>query len=380
MSPANAFERSLEPLYEAALDDARWPAASALVEEAIGTDRHAVIVGEWIGDDPRIHFVRCLRQGRSHVAPMRAYLDAHHPQDPLVLRLRRLPHGQLTHIPDLYSEDERRTSPAYNEGMRRLGARNGLIARFDGPGGLHIVCAAGDPVGGVWQTARLQLTTRLLPHIHRAILIRQTLAANQGLGAELGDVVNGDHIGVLRLDRDGRVLEANATALDILRRGNGLLDRDGVLDASQPADRSRLHRLLRRALPDLWGEPPACGSMTVERPSGSSRLAVHVAPVGAGAADFGARRTAAVVLAINPESRLRVDDERTASALGLTPSEGRAAALLAEGSKVCEIAATAGWQENYVRWLLQRACRKLGVSGQVALVRRVLVADLLLPR
>ena len=63
--------------------------------------------------------------------------------------------------------------------------------------------------------------------------------------------------------------------------------------------------------------------------------------------------------------------------LGLTPSEGRVAALLAEGLRVREIAATAGWSENYVRWLVQQLYRKLDVSGQVALVRQVLAADAL---
>ena len=67
-------------------------------------------------------------------------LNIHYLQDPLGPRLRRLPHGQLTGIPDLYSDDERKTSPAYNEGMRRLGSRNGLIVRFDGPGGVIRAC------------------------------------------------------------------------------------------------------------------------------------------------------------------------------------------------------------------------------------------------
>ena len=53
------------------------------------------------------------------------------------------------------------------------------------------------------------------------------------------------------------------------------------------------------------------------------------------------------------------------------------AALLAERLRAREIAAATGWREHYVRWLVQQACRKLGVSGQVALVRRVLAADAL---
>ena len=63
--------------------------------------------------------------------------------------------------------------------------------------------------------------------------------------------------------------------------------------------------------------------------------------------------------------------------LGLTPSEGRMSALLAEGLRVREIAAATGWRENYVRWLIRQVYRKQGVSGQVALVRQVLAADAL---
>ena len=60
MNPDDAFERILESLYEAALDDARWPAASALVEESVGASGNALIVGEGYDDDLRIYFARYL--------------------------------------------------------------------------------------------------------------------------------------------------------------------------------------------------------------------------------------------------------------------------------------------------------------------------------
>ena len=184
-------------------------------------------------------------------------------------------------------------------------------------------------------------------------------------------------VGAGACDRGGRVLQANAPTLGILRRGDGLLNRDGALDARLPADRTRLRRLLSRALPDLLGEAPSGGSMTVQRPSGRSRLGLHVIPVGDRAADFGGRRVAALVLVVDPARRARIDAQRVAVTLGLTASEGRMAALLAEGLRVREIAAAAGWSENYVRWLVEQTYRKLGVSGQVALVRQVLAADVL---
>ena len=377
MNPDDAFERVFSSLYEAALDDARWPAATAELEEAVGADGNALIVGEGLGEDVRIHFARYLRRGENVEDQAREYFNVYHPHDEGMPRLRRLPHGQLVRVRDVYSEEELKTSPAYNEGLRGLGSRNGLYVRFEGPDGLRIVWGAGDPVGGGWESAQLRLIERLLPHIHRSILIRQALAAADALGAGLAGLLDNDRIGVVQLDRGGRVLEANGPALEILRRGDGLLDRDGALDAVLPADRSRLRRLVGRALPEWWGESPSGGSMTVQRPSGRARLGLHVSPVGDAEADFGGRRVAALVLLIDPVRRPRIDAQRVAKTLGLTPSEGRMAALLAEGLKVREIAAAMGWSENYVRWLVQQVYRKQGVSGQVALVRQVLAADAL---
>ena len=153
MSQDDAFERCLELLYEAALDDARWPAASARIEEAVGTDRSTVIVGEGSDEDVRIYFARYLRRGESVQDQARAYFNAYHPHDEGMPRLRQLPHGRLARVRDLYNEDELKTSPAYNEGLRDLGSRNGLYVRFDGPDGLRIVWGLGDPVGGDgWQS------------------------------------------------------------------------------------------------------------------------------------------------------------------------------------------------------------------------------------
>lgn len=112
--------------------------------------------------------------------------------------------------------------------------------------------------------------------------------------------------------------------------------------------------------------------MTVQRgASNRSRLAVQVSPVGDAAKDFGSRRVAAL-LVVDPRRGTRIDSARLAALLGLTRSEARVAAFLAEGHPAREIAAAAGYKESYVRWLLKQAYRKLGVSGQVALVQRVL--------
>ena len=83
------------------------------------------------------------------------------------------------------------------------------------------------------------------------------------------------------------------------------------------------------------------------------------------------------MLVVDPAHRPRIDARQVAVALGLTPSEGRMAALLAEGLTVREIAAATQWSPDYVRWLTKQAYRKLGLKGQVELVRQVLAVSAL---
>ena len=385
MNPDDAFERSVGLLYRAARDNAHWPAASALIEEACGAVGNFLVVGEG-SDAARIDFARLLYRGEDRHDLAREYFDVYFPRDEALSRRRTLPDGRLAHASELYTEAELKTSVAYNEGWRRLGGQNGLTVHFDEPDGLRIVWVLGDPAAGDgWHSGQIRLVERLLPHIRQSVGLRQALAAADALGSGLEGLLDNDRIGVVQLDRGGRVLAANGPALEILRRGDGLTDSDGALRATAPDDDERLQTLLGRALPDLWGKAPAGGSMTVRRPlrraqgrlSGRSRLALHVSPVGDRAADFGSRRVAALVLAVDPERRPRIDPVRVAAALDFAASESRAAALLAEGRSVLEIAALTGWRASYVRRLLKRIYRKQGVSGQVSLVPRVLAVEAL---
>ena len=232
MNPRDAFERVLASLHQAMLDHAHWPATSALIDEAAGASGSALLIGEGANDDFRINFARLLRRGESRQDLLREYFDLHYTHAAGVRRLRRRSAGQLVHIPDLYTEDERKHSPAYNEGWRFLGGRNGLNVHFDEPDGLRLAWAIGDPVGGGgWQSAQRRLIERLLPHVRQFVRMRQALAAAGASDAGLSGLLDNSRIGVVHLDRSGRVVAANAPALAILRRGDGLSDRDGPLHA-----------------------------------------------------------------------------------------------------------------------------------------------------
>ena len=372
MSQYDTFDRILTLLHEAMLDDAHWPATSALIDAACGMTGNKLIVAEGFGSDVRILSARFYCRGERRQDLERTYFEVYHPCDERLPRLRQLPDSRVAHVTELYTDEELKTSATYNEWMRHSGAQNGLNVRLDGPNDSRIVWALADPVeAGGWHAAQLEMIHRLLPHIRQFVQIRRAVAGAEALGGSLSELLDNTRVGVIHLDWRGRIIEANDRARDTLRQGDGLFDEDGFLHARLQSDNARLETLLGQALPTFSGQA-ASGSMTVRRPAGLPRLAVHLSPVPARQMDFGLRPVAALVLAVDPGSRPRIDSNLVAAALGLTPSESQVATLLAEGKTVRDIAVATRRQANTVYWLLKQVYDKHGISRQAELVRLVL--------
>ena len=373
MSPLNSFDRILASLHQAVLDEARWPATAALIDEACGAMANGLIIGEGFGADAEVYFAKFYFRGQRRQDVEREYFDVCHPHDERVPRLRQLPDSQLVHVTELYTEEELKTSPVYNEGLPRIDSQNGLNVRLDGPDGLRIVWAFADPTqSDGWGSMQIDLIKRLLPHVRQFVCVRQAMAAADALGASLSQLLDNTRVGVIHLDRSGRVIETNERARRLLGRRNGLQDERGFLCAWLPGDDARLKQLLARALPTFSDEAVMGGSMTVGRSSGLPPLVVHVTPVPVSQMDFGGRRSAALVLVVDPGSRPRLDPRLVAETLGLTPAESELAVMLTQGRSVRDIALERRCQEKAVYWHLQQIYKKQGISRQVDLVRLVL--------
>ena len=373
MSQQDAFQRVLGLLHEAALDDSRWPAASALIDEVCGMKGSALVVGKGHSqEDGEIFLARFCYRGQRHPDRERWYFENYYPVDERVPRVAQLPLGRLFHIPNLYTLEELKTSRAYNEALPRGGYQHGLNVRLNGPDGSSIVWNLTDSTEpGGWSSAQMATIEGLLPHVRQWVRVRQALAAAEALGASLTALLDNTWIGVIQLGPGGRIVEVNDRARVLLRRGNGLFDQEGYLRANLPADNGRLERLLARALPTFGGQAVS-GSMTVHRPPDPSGLAVHVSPVGHRELDFDARQVAVLVLVVEPGSQPDIDPGLVAATLGLTRAESRVAASLAAGKSVRDIAAATGRRENSVRFLLKKIYNKQGISKQADLVRLVL--------
>ena len=356
MNNQDAFERILASLYDAMLDETRWPATSALIDAACGSTGNGLMVGEGPKNDIRGLFVGLYYRGHRREDLEREYLEHYHAIDERVPRFRKLPVSRLVHINDLYTAEELKTSPTYNEILPRAAMQDGLNVRLPGLDGSHIGWCLNDPVDSDgWGASRIAMVQRLLPHIQQFVRVRQALVRAEARSSTVTALLDNPRIGVLELDR----------------RGDGLLDRNGMLRARAPADQVRLERLVGDGLP-ASGAVAVSGSMVLRRSSVVPPFVVHVKPVGGPQPDHGARHVAALVLIVEPGRQHRIDPDLVATTLELTPAETQVAVWLAEGNSVGDMADATGHTKAAIYWHLQQIYQKHSISRQADLVRLVL--------
>lgn len=373
MSEQEVFDRTLESLYAAMLNDARCPEAFRLIDETCGVKGSALLIGEGPRLDVCVSSLGLYVHGQRRLDLECDYLENYHARDERVPRGRRLPYGQLVPTVDLFSAEELKTSATYQEFCAKAEAQKGLVVRLEAPRGYtHITWAINDPVApGGWSSGQIRMIERLLPHIRQLVGVRVMLTTAGILVASLQDLLGARGFGVLHLDRSRRILAANGRAQDILRSGTFLSDQGGRLQARLPKDRRRFDRLLASALP-RGGIAAVGGSMSLGSPQFLPGLVVHVKPAVVSEADYADPRIAALVLIVESSRQRCLEPELVTEALGLTPAEGQVAVWLTEGKRVAKIAETLGRKESTIYWHLSQIYARHGLTGQADLVRLVL--------
>ena len=97
-----------------------------------------------------------LYRGQRREEIAREYFDVYYRSDERVPRFWRLPDSQVVHCRDMYTEEELKTSPTYNEMLPRGGFQNSLNVRLDGAYGTRITWGIGDPFDGSdWSSAQI---------------------------------------------------------------------------------------------------------------------------------------------------------------------------------------------------------------------------------
>ena len=371
MSRQDLFERILASLHEATFEDARWNETSALIDEACGSKGNQLVFGDGSLRLTGLLFARFCYRGQRHEEWEREYFGRYYPIDEHLPRLRQLPDSRIVHVSELFSEQELKTSPTWNEAMAVSHNQDGLNVRLDGWHGSRIFWSFADPVDGDgWSSSRTDMIARLLPHLRQFLRVRQALVQAEARGVTLDAMLDNGKAGIVQLDRRARIAAANDIALELLREADGLFEKDGLLRARSPHDDDRLQGLLGRAIPP-FGVPPASGSMRVTRSNGLLPLALHASPVERPETDFRPQGVAALVLILDQRRAARIDPELVAAMLGLTPRQSEVAVLLAEGKTIDDVAAATGLGRTTVKWHIRHIYAKHGLSRQMELAQLV---------
>ncbi len=365
------FTRILASLHDAALDPARWPGFSAAADEALGVHGSSMIFGD--GDtheDARIVFHWTCLRGERRPDIERLYLRTYYALDERVPRLRFAPNAQLFHNSEVMTDSEMKTSPAYRI-FKTYNCAEAVNVRLEGPAGSRILWMVHDPVDrDGWLSTRVDGIRRLLPHIRQTVRVQVALRRAETVGTTLENLLDAGGLGIVQLDRRGRIVAANDPALRLLRTGDVLHDEGGGLFARTLPANDELQDLLARALPPA-GTPAAGGSMIATRPSGPPPLMLHVVPVDGRQTDPTGWPVAALVLVPGAAEADDVDADAVARTLGFTRAESQVAVFLARGMAVREIAAATGRKESTVRFHVKNMFAKHEITRQADLVRLV---------
>jgi len=233
-----------------------------------------------------------------------------------------------------------------------------LLRRIDGRGGdLSDKIAAGTVV--------------------RMLKLHRTLVGSQIRSQATSIVLDAVPLGIILVNSQGRVLQTNRSAQQILALADGLsADNSGALRAAAPRDTDRL----REVIVEVAGAPPGgasqpVGVLKLDRPTLQGSWLIAVIPIHARrradtvseiAAIFVTETAGADPTGIPPQSIERL--------FTLTPAEAKLLVALVDGMGLDEIAAHFEVSKNTLRNQLNQIFRKTGASKQSELVRMVLAS------
>jgi DNA-binding CsgD family transcriptional regulator/PAS domain-containing protein len=209
---------------------------------------------------------------------------------------------------------------------------------------------------------------RLVPHLKRALEIRDRLAAAQIRADTLASSLDGMSLGILVLDDRGRLLEANALAQEHLRAGEGIASKsDGTLQLREPTAAGQLAGWLST------GRPPdqsPDGLLRIPR-QGAEPLSLLLTRLPRTGTSWMRADPRWMLVIFDPTRQIQASLELVALDLGVTPREAEVATLLFSGLTLVQIAHRMGVSVHTVRSQVKSIFRKTGTQSQADLVRRI---------
>src|SRR5215212_6308010 len=237
------IERICEFLYEAAAVPETWPKALAALADATGAvNAHFAV---WNSRENKSDFFASAHPDRGWETFYSTYYGAIAPYRQL-LENRKVGEWIASH--HYFDQAFVRRDEHFNDFLLRIGGLYTVKGRvFETPSRdtYAIIGVLRSPKAGPLDGDEIAcLTTCLNGHLRRAAALHHKLSAARPNGRLLEAAIDKLSLGILVVDKRGKVLAANRTAQDMLQTGDALIERNGVLKARYRDDNERLTHAL----------------------------------------------------------------------------------------------------------------------------------------
>jgi DNA-binding CsgD family transcriptional regulator len=364
----DSFVDSIEKIYDAALDPARWPRALTAIASCF-SDVGALLI--WVKDDGTFGTI---------VSPSLVEGQKDYEENGWTsrdIRARRSVErgyffsGEPFTDRHICSDEEIRSHPCYAEFLARhnLGFVAAIAVSPDPHVGVLFCIQRDAKAKPAYTDDELNVLRRIGPHIEKSLRLSIRFLDAELTNVSLGDALARVGVGVFALDGSGRIVFSNPVG-DLLigteiRVDNGRL-RVGFGDTRREFD----DQLLKVLAADRMGRRDAQKPILLERAQTDCRLVVYLIPIAESVTktDYFLARARTIVLAIESKANEPPDPTIVRDILGLTLGEARIAAIVGSGIQPREAANRLGISEDTARNVLKRVFAKVGISRQSELV------------
>ncbi|MBD2859559.1 helix-turn-helix transcriptional regulator [Spongiibacter sp. KMU-158] len=362
----SAFERLLTCIYQGPLEDEPWQGFLAELYEQM----HAVTV-TLVLNPPSEKGRGVLRVvGGRKVDSMDHYQERLFAMDPF----RSLRPGEVRSLLEMIPPDEWINSELYNLCMKPVGLHDSMGLDIVVPGEMNAgLRVSRGPDSKPFDEQDKDLLRALMPHLERALRIHVRFNKTESERDLYAGAVESLSLATIILDENGKVLNCNRMAEQLIIREPEVRIEDGQLILGDLATTKKLQSMVDNLLASRGSEEPAVvEALRVSREGDFADLGVIARPVPASEWSEGTAVPTVAVFISDPEYGAEAPVKIIIQLFGFTPTEAQLSLLLADGLSLDEASEALGMSRNTARTHLRSIFSKTGVSRQTLLVRLIL--------
>jgi len=371
MPSGERIEKVLDLIYDAAAENELW--RDVLTAIADLTNSQGGILFGFSFLRQAIYFDY---NGRLNEECNQAFQERHL-TNPWAIHMEKQPVRRLVMSDEIMELDKLRRTPFYDEVLRpQEVGHNAMIAlarKKDFAAAFNLCRTVRQ---GPLKAEEQRLVEWLIPHMGRSAALGFRIDGYRSIRDAAFNVLDRLSDGVAILDRNARLLFANASARGL--EAEGLLRLRPSIALASSTHSFRLGAMIKSAMSGAPG-----GIMSFPRNFDGQLLTVTVCSIRSKdfgrLSDAGFKDAAVLLFIVDPANRRSIPLEQIVDAFRLTQAEARVALAVSSGNTVSETAQLLNLSPNTVKTHLRRVYAKTSTDGQVELAGLIAALGTLRP-